>query len=72
MTNKYKPYSLDKGVSLKVLENQMVIFEDEVRWMYTTIIKVRENMEGVKIGKIMATDTPVIFNGLTHTWSVTH
>ena len=72
MDNKYKPYSLDKGVKLKVLENQMVIFEDGIKWMYTTIIKVRENMEGRKIGKLMATNTPVIFDGLTHTWGVTH
>jgi len=71
MINQYKPYSLKKkGVSLKVLENQMVIFDDGLTWMYTTIIQVRESIKGVRTGKMVSTNTPVVFEKLTNTWSV--
>jgi len=75
MTNQYKPYKLKrKGIkkSVRLMDkiNQMVIFDDGITWMYTTIIQIRESIKGVRTGKVVSTNTPVVFEKLTKTWSV--
>jgi len=75
MTNQYKPYKLKrknikKSVRLMDKINQMVIFDDGITWMYTTIIQVRESIKGVRTGKVVSTNTSVVFDKLTNTWAV--
>ena len=75
MNNQYKPYKLKhKGIkkSVRLMDkvNQMVIFENGITWMYTTIIQVRESIHGVRTGKMIAVNTPVVFDKLTNTWEL--